>query len=96
VPFSLSAQNHKNHKNTNTTLTLNFILKAGAMEFATASKEEVVGEYEEKEWIEMLEDEDDDINCLGMFDDPGMHLSNVFQSYQATVVVFHPTCVFDH
>lgn len=30
-----------------------------------------VGEYEEKTWVEMKEDEEDDINCLGMFDDPG-------------------------
>ena len=29
------------------------------------------GEYEEQTWVEMQEDEDDDINCLGMFDDPG-------------------------
>jgi hypothetical protein len=29
------------------------------------------GQYQEETWIEMQEDEDDDINCLGMFDDPG-------------------------
>lgn len=34
------------------------------------TQEKVLGEYEEKTWIEMQEDEDDDINCLGMFDDP--------------------------
>lgn len=38
------------------------------------------GEYEETAWIEMQEDEDDDINCLGMFDDPGKRLNHVHVS----------------
>ena len=41
------------------------------MEFSEPSCGSCSGEYEEKTWIEMQEDEEDDINCLGMFDDPG-------------------------
>lgn len=41
------------------------------MEDPPSSEVKVVGEYEESTWVEMQEDEGDDINCLGMFDDPG-------------------------